>query len=83
VAHATGIGFVGPQGLKMNNFKTHASGCDWRCFSIPTRIVTEGLLLLVSGTRNRPQFFGLQIFRSRLDLHSRQQLAAIDRKVAC
>jgi hypothetical protein len=28
VAHATGIGFVGPPGLKMRNFKTVASGWD-------------------------------------------------------
>jgi hypothetical protein len=26
VAHATGIGFVGPPGLKMRNFKTDVSG---------------------------------------------------------
>ena len=30
VAHATGIGFVGPPGLKNRNFKTDASGCDRR-----------------------------------------------------
>jgi hypothetical protein len=27
VAHATGIGFVDPPGLKMRNFKTNASIC--------------------------------------------------------
>jgi hypothetical protein len=28
VAHATGIGFVDPPGLKTRNFKTDASGYD-------------------------------------------------------
>ena len=34
MAHATGIGFVDPAGLKVRNFKTDASGCD----SVNTRI---------------------------------------------
>jgi hypothetical protein len=29
VAHATGIGSVGPPGLKIRNFKTHAVGQTW------------------------------------------------------
>jgi hypothetical protein len=42
LAHATGIGFVDPSGLKMRCFKTHEWGFDLRAFESPSTPRTFG-----------------------------------------
>ena len=57
VAHATGIGYVDPPGLKMRNFKTGASGlyAQWffsicRCPANEERLLARGASFEVART---------------------------------